>query len=416
VKGSAARLDGQQRRNLATTLALAVALALAVGLIAFQLFRPLPTVPPTTLLPPTTRLGSIPPPLPWPTTGSAALAVAGLGTIGTFGPQTSLPLASTAKVMTALVILTDRPLRLTEQGPMVPVTAADAATYAAEKNQGQSVFPVAAGEQLSEYQALQALLVPSGNNIAELLAAWDAGSAGAFVDKMNARAAALRLAHTHYVDASGLSPQSLGSPQDLIALAQAALQDPVFAEIVAQPEATLPIAGRVFNVDAVVGQDGIIGVKTGSSGAAGACFVFAADLKADGQPARLFGAIMGLRTLDDVFTSTRSLVQAVGSALHYRSILSTNQVIAEYAAPWGDTATVFASQDVNWVAYDGMVLNQRSDLKTVRAPVPSGTNVGTLTLQLGEQRMELPLTTTESIFEPDIFWRLTRLRLDRLFQ
>jgi hypothetical protein len=77
---------------------------------------------------------------------------------------------------------------------------------------------------------------------------------------------------------------------------------------------------------------------------------------------------------------------------------------------------VFASQDVNWVAYDGMVLNQRSDLKTVRAPVPSGTNVGTLTLQLGEQRMELPLTTTESIFEPDIFWRLTRLRLDRLFQ
>jgi serine-type D-Ala-D-Ala carboxypeptidase (penicillin-binding protein 5/6) len=416
VKGSAARLDGQQRRNLATTLALAVALALAVGLIAFQLFRPLPTVPPTTLLPPTTRLGSIPPPLPWPTTGSAALAVAGLGTIGTFGPQTSLPLASTAKVMTALVILTDRPLRLTEQGPMVPVTAADAATYAAEKNQGQSVFPVAAGEQLTEYQALQALLVPSGNNIAELLAAWDAGSAGAFVDKMNARAAALRLAHTHYVDASGLSPQSLGSPQDLIALAQAALQDPVFAEIVAQPEATLPIAGRVFNVDAVVGQDGIIGVKTGSSGAAGACFVFAADLKADGQPARLFGAIMGLRTLDDVFTSTRSLVQAVGSALHYRSILSTNQVIAEYAAPWGDTATVFASQDVNWVAYDGMVLNQRSDLKTVRAPVPSGTNVGTLTLQLGEQRMELPLTTTESIFEPDIFWRLTRLRLDRLFQ
>ena len=64
----------------------------------------------------------------------------------------------------------------------------------------------------------------------------------------------------------------------------------------------------------------------------------------------------------------------------------------------------------------GMVLRQRSDLTTVRAPLASGTSVGTLTLQLGDQRMQLPLTTTESIFEPDVFWRLTRLRLDRLFQ
>ena len=299
---------------------------------------------------------------------------------------------------------------------MVPVSAADVASYTAEKNQGQSVFPVAAGEKLSEYQALQALLVPSGNNIAELLAAWDAGSVGAFVDKMNARAATLQLLHTHYVDASGLSPQSVGTPEELIALAEAALQDPVFAEIVAQPEATLPVAGRVFNVDAVVGQDGIVGVKTGSSGAAGACFVFAADVRADGQPARLFGAIMGLPTLDDAFTSTKSLVQAVGSSLHYRSVLSTNQVIAEYAAPWGDTATVFAEQDLNWVAYDGMVLRQSTDVIKVRAPLPSGSRVGTLTLELGKQRIQLPLKTTEPIFEPDSVWRLTRLRLDRLFQ
>jgi serine-type D-Ala-D-Ala carboxypeptidase (penicillin-binding protein 5/6) len=390
--------------------------ALVGGLLAFQVLRPLPTIAATTFLPATTRLGPIPPPLPWPTTGSAALSVAGLGTIATHGPQTALPLASTAKIMTGLLILSDRPLRLTEQGPMVAVTTADVATYLTEKNQGQSVFPVAAGEQLSEYQALQALLIPSGNNIADLLATWDAGSSGAFVDKMNARAAALHLTHTHYVDSSGLSPQSVGSPEDLIALAQSALKDPVFAEIVAQPEATLPVAGRVFNVDALVGQDGIIGVKTGSSGAAGACFVFAADVMADKQPAVLLGAIMGLPTLDDVFTSTSNLVHAVAPALHYASVLSTNQVIAEYQAPWGDSATVFAEQDVDWVVYDGMVLKQRTDLIKVKAPLPSGSSVGTLTLGVGEHHTQLPLRTTEPIFEPDIFWRLLRLRLDRLLQ
>jgi len=125
---------------------------------------------------------------------------------------------------------------------------------------------------------------------------------------------------------------------------------------------------------------------------------------------------MGLPTRDDVFSSTKSLVQAVGSALHFRSILSTNQLIAEYAAPWGETATVFSDQDVNWVAYDGMVVRQRTDVKMVKAPLPSGSRVGTLTLQLGEQRVQLPLKTTEPIFEPDTFWRLTRVRIDRLFQ
>jgi D-alanyl-D-alanine carboxypeptidase (penicillin-binding protein 5/6) len=386
------------------------------GLLAFQLLRPLPTIAATTFLPATTRLGAIPPALPWPTTGSAALSVAGLGTIGTHGPQTALPLASTAKIMTGLVILDDHPLKLTEQGPMVPVTAADVATYLSEKNQGQSVFPLAAGERLSEYQALQALLVPSGNNIAELLAAWDAGSSGAFVDKMNAKANALHLSQTQYVDSSGLSPLSVGSPQDLIALAQSALKNPVFAEIVAQPEATLPVAGRVFNVNAVIGQDGIVGVKTGSSGAAGACLVFAANVMADNQPAQLFGAIMGLPTLDDVFTSTTNLLHAVAPALHDASVLSTNQVIAEYQAPWGDSATVFAEQDVNWVVYDGMELKQRTDLIKVKAPLPSGSSVGTLTLEVGEHHTQLPLRTTEPIFEPDIFWRLIRLRLDRLLQ
>jgi serine-type D-Ala-D-Ala carboxypeptidase (penicillin-binding protein 5/6) len=194
---------------------------------------------------------------------------------------------------------------------MVPVTAADVATYNTEKSQGQSVFPVVAGEQLSEYQALEALLVPSGNNVAELLAAWDSGSLPVFVAKMNARATTAGMTHTNYADASGFSPDSVGTPGDLITLAEVAMRNPVFAEIVGQPEATLPVAGRVFNVDAALGQEGIIGVKTGPSSPAGACFVFAADVKADGQPARIFGAVLGLPTLDDAFTGSTGLVHAM---------------------------------------------------------------------------------------------------------
>ena len=121
--------------------------AIVIGLLTLQLLRPLPTIAATTFLPATTRLGATPPALPWPTTGSAALSIAGLGMIGTHGPQTALPLASTAKIMTGLVILADHSLRLTEQGPMVPVTAADVTTYLTEKSQGQSVFPSLPGSK-----------------------------------------------------------------------------------------------------------------------------------------------------------------------------------------------------------------------------------------------------------------------------
>ena len=55
----------------------------------------------------------------------------------------------------------------------------------------ESVVPIAAGEQLTERQALQALLLPSANNIAAVLARWDAGSTDGFVARMNATARSL---------------------------------------------------------------------------------------------------------------------------------------------------------------------------------------------------------------------------------
>lgn len=402
---------GISREALAFGLAGLVLLALVVG----QLLRPVPRIGPTILQPVSKQIGQKPADLPWPGIGSAAVAVSGLGTIGTHGSQTPLPLASTVKMMTALLVLEDHPLALAQQGPMLPVSADDVTTYQTEKTQGQSVFPVAAGEQLSEYQALEALLVPSGNNIADLLAVWDAGSIAAFAGKMNVRAAAAGLTNTKFVDASGFSPDSIGTPTDLIKLAELAMRNPVLAEIVKQPEATLPVAGRVFNVDAALGQEGIIGVKTGSSSPAGACFVFAADVQADGQPARFYGAVLGLPTLDDAFKAATGLIHAAAPNLHYRSVISNDQVLAEYSAPWGDQSTLFVEHDISWVVYDGMTLHETTDLKPLAPPVASGSYVGSVTIQVGEQKTSIPLKATGGIFEPDIFWRLTRLGSSALF-
>jgi D-alanyl-D-alanine carboxypeptidase (penicillin-binding protein 5/6) len=392
-------------------LAIGIAIALLWLFVVFQVLRPLPSVPPTILQPESSSLGAASPRLPFPGTGSATLAIEGVGAIGSSGPQSAQPLASTAKIMAGLVVLTDHPLELGQDGPTLTVSQADVDSYQREKADGQSVLPVAAGEQLTEYQALEALLIPSGNNVGELLASWDAGSVSGFVDKMNATKSAMGLRNTTYADVNGLSAQTSGSPHDLIMVAETAMRNPVFARIVGEPEANLPVAGRVFNVNADLGQDGIIGVKTGSSAAAGACLVFAANVTADQEPARIYGAIMGLPTLDDAFSVARNLIEAVAPALHSRTVLSTLQTIAEYEAPWGDNALVFSQQDLNLVVFDGMTLHLRARLRPINPPAPSGTLVGYLTVQVGEYSTQLPMRTTYSIDKPDLFWRITRTRI-----
>jgi serine-type D-Ala-D-Ala carboxypeptidase (penicillin-binding protein 5/6) len=115
-------------------------------------------------------------------------------------------------------------------------------------------------------------LLPSGNNLATLLARWDASSEAVFVAKMNAQARALHLAHTRYVDASGLSAGTASTARDQVSLAMVALEVAVLRQIVAMRQATLPVAGRQYNLNAMLGNDGIVEVKTGSTSHARGCF------------------------------------------------------------------------------------------------------------------------------------------------
>ncbi|HYY45811.1 MAG TPA: D-alanyl-D-alanine carboxypeptidase, partial [Candidatus Angelobacter sp.] len=285
---------------------------------SFQYFRPLPAIVAAPVLTATEQLGAAAV-LPWPARGQAALVIDGYGDVGSSGGNLAAPMASTAKIMTALIVLEDHPLALNEPGPVLTVSQADVATYFAERNEGKSVLPVSAGEQLTEYQLLQGLLLPSASNFAAMLSSWDAGSVPAFVGRMNARAAALGMSATHYADVSGFSPASVSTPTDLIRLAQVAMRLPVFAQIVAQPQATLPVAGVIRNLDTLLGQAGIVGIKTGHTDQAGGCFVFAADLTIEGQTVRLYGAVMGQPNfLPGAFAATTALMNAIRPALHLR--------------------------------------------------------------------------------------------------
>jgi serine-type D-Ala-D-Ala carboxypeptidase (penicillin-binding protein 5/6) len=130
---------------------------LLVAVATWNYFQPIPAVAAASSGPDRYVITGTPPRLPWPTVGAAAVGASDLGLIATSGDVSPTPAASVAKVMTALVLLADKPLAAGQSGPVLIITDEDVATYMTDAAQQQSVVQVVAGERLDEYQALEAL-------------------------------------------------------------------------------------------------------------------------------------------------------------------------------------------------------------------------------------------------------------------
>jgi D-alanyl-D-alanine carboxypeptidase (penicillin-binding protein 5/6) len=276
----------------------AAGLLVVMAAIAASLGQLLPAFSSSTAAPPSDaprgqhRSGAAVPGTVWPAYGQAAVQI-GQSQIHAGPNQHAAPIASVAKVMTAYLVLRDHPLRLGEDGPTITLTEGDVADTDRRRGQRESVVSIAAGEQLTERQALQALLLPSANNIAAALARWDAGSEGRFVARMNAAARALGMTHTRYTDPSGYDDATVSTAADQVRIVDRAMRLPVFASIVATPSAALPVVGTVHNTNALLGRNGFVGVKTGSTAAAGGCFAFRAIRWVGGKPTTITGVVLG---------------------------------------------------------------------------------------------------------------------------
>jgi serine-type D-Ala-D-Ala carboxypeptidase (penicillin-binding protein 5/6) len=390
-------------------LVVVVLAAIAAG--AWNYLRPIPAVAAAGSVPASEVIAGTVPVMPWPIRGSGAVGAQGLGFIASSGNEQAIPAASVTKVMTALVVLEAKPLKTSESGPTITITDTDVQSYFADIANKESVAAVQSGEQITELQALEGMLIPSANNLAETLARWDAGSIDAFVAKMNARAAALHLPHTKFADTSGANPGSVSTPSDLIALGVTAMKQDVFAQVVGMVSAEIPVAGTVYNVDRVLGQSGIVGMKTGSGLNTGANFLFAAKISVDGVPITFYGCVMGQATLDDTFAAAKKLIGAMQSGLHVRQVVARNETIATYLTPWGTQSNLVSSVDVNLVEWPGMVLRKRLGTRSVVVdqPLAAGTQEGTENLVLGDYNLDIPLITADPLYPPGRLWRLTRL-------
>ncbi len=193
-------------------------------------------------------------------------------------PDEPLPPASTAKLMTALLVLQRAGL-----DDEVTVTEAAAATSG-------SRMGLTAGQTVTVRELLLGLLLPSGNDAAVALAEYVAGTEAGFVALMNAAAGQMGLRATHFANVHGLDAagQTM-SAADLVAITRAALKYPLFADAVALVNAQ---AGglTLVNTNELLGSyPGADGVKTGTTDAAGECLVASASRRGH----RLLAVVLG---------------------------------------------------------------------------------------------------------------------------
>ncbi len=385
---------------------------LIAGYLSWTLLKPLPPIEPTftnkTII--STSPNSE---LTWPTSQAAA-GVVGTDIIETSGNQQQVPLASTAKIITALLVLEKYPLTGDEKGPNIQITEADVQNYRNYVAQDGSVIPVRAGDELTQYQMLQALMLPSANNIADKLAIWSYGSIENYAIAAQKYLESKGIKNTQVgADASGLSPDTKGTSEDLVKIGTLAMENPVLASIVAQPEVqNFPLGGKtgtIKNVNFLLGTQGIIGLKTGNSDEAGGAFVSASKTIIDDQPVIIVTAVSGAKDLVTAMRQSLPIVSSAQQKFTAVTVVKAGQKVGIYKQPWGGEIPAITKERIDISAWNGSTIPAKITLRNIEAKSYNEKPAGLVIVSSKAPKVteQTPVILQSKPTMPSIWWKLT---------
>ncbi|MDX3693205.1 D-alanyl-D-alanine carboxypeptidase [Streptomyces europaeiscabiei] len=400
-----------RRVKIWTPLAILLVIAFAVA----QSFRPLPT--PTLALTAEESYafkgGKVD--LPWPAEGQGWMDVNGIGTVDSFGEQKPVAIGSVAKAMTAYVILKEHPMKVGSKGATIPVDAKAETEGGYDKDGESTLNTVKEGDELSQYDAIAAIMIPSANNVARLLARWDSnGSEEEFVKKMNAAAKDLGMTNTTYTDPSGLKETTVSTAEDQVKLGNALVKMKALTDITRLPEWKDPSGLKHRNYNTLVPYDNAIGIKTGSTTAAGGNLLFAATKEVGGETAIVVGAVLGQHTppiIDTVNAVSKTAMLASQDALISDTILKKGDVVGYVDDGLGGQTPVVVTKNVSAVGWAGKTVKLELDPSaTIPHEAKSGTEVGSLIVGDGAgDGVEVPVALQKDLTEPGFLAKLTRV-------
>ncbi|WP_432178316.1 D-alanyl-D-alanine carboxypeptidase [Streptomyces sp. NBC_00063] len=394
-----------------------IVLLLAVVFAVVQAVRPLPAPTLALTAKSTFAFDGDKVSLPWPAEGQGSMDVSGIGSMDRFGEQKPVPIGSVAKAMTAYVVLKDHPLQPGKDGPSIDVDA-KAEKEGGYDSEGESTLnTVKEGDKLSQKDALSAIMIPSANNIARLLARWDAGSEEAFVKKMNAAAKDLGMTGTTYTDPSGLKETTVSTAQDQVRLGNELVKIQALMDITKLPTWKDPSGKTWQNYNRLVPYNNAVGVKTGSTTKAGGNLLFAATKDAGGETVTVVGAILGQHRapiIDTVNAVSKTAMLAAQDAVKASTILKKGDVVGYVDDGLGGQTPVVVTKNVSAVGWAGLTVKLELADGAKGAAVPhsakAGTKVGELKVGDGSGgAVTVPVALQKDLAEPGFGQKLTRV-------
>ena len=330
----------------------------------------------------------------------------GVDPIATGGGSDALPMASVAKIITALVVLDAKPLAVGEPGPAYSLVTADYQDYLDYTADGARTVIVFPGESWTQRELLQAMILGSSNNHADTLARWAFGSVDAYVTAANAWLAENDMPQTSVTDANGLLDSSTGTGADLARIAGLAATNPVIADIIANPASALVNQRGVSNTTAYLPELGITGISRSYTDAGGVCFLFTAAVTVDEQTFTFAGGFIGEPDYDTLTADLTALMASATAGVSEVPVLTEGDAYASFTTAWGDTADAVVATPrtkFGWQAAEptGAVVTL-DDVKTGRA----GSKVGRVTVDAFGETVTSTLELDDSLTDPGPGWRL----------
>jgi D-alanyl-D-alanine carboxypeptidase (penicillin-binding protein 5/6) len=411
----AARRRRRRRRLIIASIAAAAVVAVISTYTSLVVSAPVaavePTVPhPAVALPPAAAIAL-------PSVGESAVSISGAdaylgssadGIFASSGGNGALPMASISKVVTALVILSAKPLGASGTGPTITFSSADAALYDKYYVLDGTIAPMTAGSSMTEHDAIETMLVVSACNYADAMADWAFGSDAGFVSAAKKWLSANGLTGTRMVEPTGIDPGNVSTPSDLITIGKLAMANPAIASIVGNTTLDVPVPALsgMPNTNDLIGTDGIDGIKTGTLDPGGSDLLFSAVVPVGTRtPLTVTGVMLGGASHGSVDSAVETLISSIKSGFHRVKLARKGEIVGSYSTPWGATANVTLARDASTLTWSNTPITS----KIVTEPLATGTSgktVGEVTWTAGTNTSTVPIVLHGTIRGPSLLWRL----------
>jgi D-alanyl-D-alanine carboxypeptidase (penicillin-binding protein 5/6) len=326
--------------------------------------------------------------------------------MATGGGSDALPMASAAKIITALVVLDAKPLKAGEPGPAHALVTADYQDYLDYTSEGARTVIVFPGENWTQRELLQAMILGSSNNHADTLARWAFGSVEKYVTAANAWLAENGMSTTTVADANGLLDESAGTGADLARIAGLAATDPVIADIVSNPASALVNQRGVTNTTAYLPELGVTGISRSYTDAGGVCFLFTAAVTVSEQTFSFAGAFIGEPDYDTLTADLEALMASATAGVTELPVLAEGDAYAGFSTAWGDAANAVVATPRTRFGWQAAVPTDAEVSLDEVATGRAGSKVGRVTVDAFGDTVTSTLELDDTLTDPGPGWRL----------